>query len=146
MKRFVLILVLFLTTSFSALAKPKPSHQRLKPHELIQKNAESWGISTDTLHKIIKLGKEARPIKDRHHEKLRAARNLLHRLLDQDSPSIPEVMSQVETVGLLETQLRKHSLTVLIEMRSLLTPQQREKLKQVMPHPPGTRRHPKHKH
>ena len=42
-----------------------------------------------------------------------AARNLLHRLLDQDSPSISEVMSQVETVGLLEIELRKRIIPTL---------------------------------
>ena len=130
MKRFVLILVFFFAASFSAQAKPKPkpSHHRLKPHELIQKNAQSWGISNETLQKILQLGKDARPLKDRLHEKLRAAQNLLHSLLDQDSPSIPEVMSQVETAGLLETEMRKHALSVLIRMRSLLSPQQRENL------------------
>ena len=60
-----------------------------------------------------------------------AARDELHALLREDAPDPDAVMSQAEKVGAAETALHKQRLRTLLEVRTLLTPEQRAKLSEI---------------
>lgn len=52
----------------------------------------------------------------------------LHELLREDAPSEEAVMAQARTVGAIDSELRLHRLRTLLRIRSLLTPEQRQRL------------------
>ena len=48
--------------------------------------------------------------------------------LSQDAPDESAVMLLADRIGLLETSLHKHRLAAILEIRSVLTPEQRRQL------------------
>ena len=80
-------------------------------------------------------------IKDRVYEsekkgidlkaKLELAKLELRRALDGDNPVKADVMKRVAEVGDLETRLRQHQIGLMLDVRALLTPEQRKQLKQI---------------
>ena len=64
---------------------------------------------------------------------LKTARVELRQLLDQDAPPRAEVMQQVDKIGALATQQRRFRIGLLLDVRAMLTPEQRAKLKKMKP-------------
>jgi Spy/CpxP family protein refolding chaperone len=52
----------------------------------------------------------------------------LRKLLDGDSPKLDDVMQWADRIGAAETELKKSRLHTMLEIRTLLTPEQRQKL------------------
>jgi Spy/CpxP family protein refolding chaperone len=46
-------------------------------------------------------------------------------LLAHDTPDESAVMQQIDSIGLAETEMHKHRLGTMLEIRTLLTPEQR---------------------
>jgi Spy/CpxP family protein refolding chaperone len=63
------------------------------------------------------------------HEELADARRALHDLLEQDAPAVDAVMAQADAVGALQTESHKAKLRTMLELRSLLGPDQWSELK-----------------
>jgi Spy/CpxP family protein refolding chaperone len=49
-------------------------------------------------------------------------------LLEADSPKLDDVMQWADRVGAAETELKKQRLRTMLEVRALLSPEQRQKL------------------
>lgn len=62
---------------------------------------------------------------------LERAKLELRRVLDQDTPAKGDVMSRIDEVGRLETALRKHQIGLMIDVKAMLTPEQRKALKKM---------------
>ena len=65
------------------------------------------------------------------HGQLREAREVLHTLLTADAPDEAVVMQQADVIGGLETALMKHRLRSMLQIRALLTPEQRAELESI---------------
>ena len=79
----------------------------------------------DAIYQIIdNARKERRPL----DAQLRTAHQQMRTLLDSDSPSADAVTAQADTIGSLSTQLRKIDLRAAVQVRSMLTPDQRKQL------------------
>jgi Spy/CpxP family protein refolding chaperone len=79
----------------------------------------------DAIYQIIdNARKERRPL----DAQLRTAHQQMHTLLDSDSPNADAVTAQADTIGSLSTQLRKIDLRTAVQVRSMLTPDQRKQL------------------
>ena len=100
------------------------------PHEgrFLEEHADRLGLDQETRDQIrAKLEAsraESEPLRERVHEGYRAIRELLM----QDAPERDEVMKLVEELGELRTELGKLRLATLLEVRALLTPEQRAEM------------------
>jgi Spy/CpxP family protein refolding chaperone len=81
----------------------------------------------------------ARTESEARREELSAARTALHDLLEQDAPAVDAVMAQADAVGALETESHKAKLRTMLELRSLLGPEQWSELEGALHHRHGKR-------
>ena len=126
----VLVLIPFIAVSGTALAQRGfgPPGKGDRMGEFLERHAEELDLdeeTTEAIQQVLEVGRErARGLDDALHE----ARLVMRDLLGQDVPDEATVMRQAEVIGELETERSKHRLSTLIEIRSLLTPEQRDML------------------
>jgi len=73
---------------------------------------------------------QSRTQQDALGQQIQAAHESMKSLLEQDTPDEAAVMAQADSIGQLMTQQRKNDLHTLIQVRSLLTADQRAQLDQ----------------
>ena len=118
------------------LAATAPAQQRARRSatpggfaegRLMKKKAKELGLSEDTVTKIdaaIKVGREEEAELRRQNE---AATDELDKILAQNLPNQKELMAASNKVGEIALKSRVLKMKSVIEMRSLLTPEQLEK-------------------
>lgn len=67
------------------------------------------------------------------HRETRAAHERLRSLLEQDEPDAEAVLAQADVVGALRTRAHKQKLGLLLQIRPLLSEEQREQLREQRP-------------
>jgi Spy/CpxP family protein refolding chaperone len=131
---FAATLALVLGLPLYAMAKGDGhghGHRRHGPPSLarmLEKNAERLNLDATTLARIQDI---ATARKDRTKEmrvRAREERVKLHDMLQADNPSEGAVMAQVDILGDLHTDLQKERLSTMLEIRALLTPEQKAEL------------------
>jgi Spy/CpxP family protein refolding chaperone len=126
-----LLAVLFALASLAApaLAGEGGHHHRRPPLDaILERNAERLGLDAETLAKIRSAADASRPEHERLEAELGALRREMWSLLSEDAPDAEAVMRLADRVGAAETALDKHRLATLLEIRTLLTPEQRREL------------------
>ena len=98
---------------------------------LLERHAEELGLDAATQAKIREISDQSRQQSQPAIDELRSLHEGMHQLLLSDSPDTQQVLSQADRIGAAETQLRKQRLTSMLEIRALLTPEQRQKLVQI---------------
>jgi Spy/CpxP family protein refolding chaperone len=112
-----------------ALAGEGGRHRRKPPLDaILERNAERLGLDAETLAKIRAAGDASRPEHERLEGELHALRREMWTLLSEDAPAPDAVMQLADRIGAAETALDKHRLATLLEIRALLTPEQRREL------------------
>lgn len=138
---FTLPLVLVGLWAGSAMAQPEPPDGRPPhpphPDEVLVDQAEELGIDEETLAEIKGIVGDARPTLDELHAAVRDERRQFHELLEQDEPDREAVFRQIESIAEAEVALHKLEIEVLLDIRALLTPEQREALGAHAPPPDG---------
>lgn len=121
------------------------------PHEVIRDNAAAIGLDAETLDAILDLARDARPGREIALAEVRRIRAELELLLQADTPDMDAVYLAIDALGAAEAELRRYDVTVLVEMRSMLTPAQREALADLWAQslggqrgPGGPAGHPRH--
>jgi len=99
---------------------------------MIEKVAGELGLQEATLKKIRDLAYETEKKSIEFDSQLETAFLDLRRLMDADQPDEKKVMGQVDKIGALEIQLKKLHIKTLLSVREMLSPEQRQKLKQLM--------------
>ena len=101
------------------------------PDRCIARHADELGVDDATVAKIEEIvaasREEAKPL----HDAVRAARDEMRALLDADQPDEAAVMAQSDKVSAATAAMHKHRLATLLKIRALLTPEQRDKLKEM---------------
>jgi Spy/CpxP family protein refolding chaperone len=95
---------------------------------MLDRHASELGLGDDQRERVRAIAEAARETEAPLRETLRARREELYALLRADAPDTDRVMAQAERVGEAETALHKQRLRTLLEVRAILTPEQREKL------------------
>ena len=98
---------------------------------LLEHHADELGLDAGTRERIHGLAEQAREASQPLEEELRELHDGMRALLGQNSPSPMEVMKQAERIGSTETAMHKSRLATMLEIRALLTPEQRAKLVQI---------------
>jgi len=99
--------------------------------DVLERHADELGLDAYTRAKIRDIAETSREEEQPLATQLRALHAAMHQLLQSDAPKLDDVMHQADEIGAQETQLRKHQLRTLLEIRALLTPEQRQKLVQI---------------
>jgi Spy/CpxP family protein refolding chaperone len=131
-KKLIAALFALSMAAAPALARPPgggPDGPPMLNPERIDRLAGELNLPPQTVSRI----KERLYAAKKEHVKLRAdvesARLELHQMLDQDNPERSAVLRQVEAVGQKEIALQKLKIGALLDVRAMLTPEQRQKLR-----------------
>lgn len=103
-------------------------HKRPPLDELLERHAERLGLDADTLARIRAVEDASHPEHERLADALHALRREMRERLGEDAPDRDAVMALADRIGAAETALDKHRLATLLEIRALLTPEQRREL------------------
>ena len=131
MCRIVCVCVLLLGLSVSGASGEQPGRSRHAgppAARFIEKHAEQLGIDETTRQAIQGLVEEARTRGRETRASLKQARTDMRELLEQDSPDEAAIMQHAERLGALRTEVRKNRLRAMLQIRALLTPEQRQAL------------------
>lgn len=96
--------------------------------DLLERNAGRLGLDEKTRAEIRSIADATREKSRPLQQSLRSLRDEMRTLLDQAAPDHEAVFQQAERIGAAETALHKLRLESMLEIRSLLTPAQREEL------------------
>lgn len=102
--------------------------QRPSVEAVLTREAGRLGLDEAALARIRAVAAAARPERDARERALRDERQALRALLHADAPDRDAVMRQLERVGAAETALEKERMATLLEIRQLLSPDQRVEL------------------
>ncbi len=108
--------------------------------KVLERHADELGLGADTREAILAIAAKAREDEAPLDEQLRALHGEMRQLLDGESPKLEDVMQAADRIGAAETELRKHRLRTMLEVRTLLTPEQREKLVKIFEERRGRRK------
>lgn len=108
-----------------ALAGPGGRGHGPKLHKLVEK----LNLDEATAAKVKAKFEASREAGKALHAQVRAERDALHTLLEADNPDRAAIMAQVEKIGALKVSLEKQRMGTMLEVRELLTPEQRLQLK-----------------
>lgn len=135
---FALVLAALLVAGGTALARKGPGHRggpdgpRAEFNlRMLERAAGQLGLDDATLSRIKDRVYESEKTGIDLKAKLELAKLELRRALGADEPVKADVMKRVAEVGDLETRLRQHQIGLMLDVRAMLTPEQRKQLKQM---------------
>ena len=101
------------------------------PEQVMAEHVEQLGLAPETLTAIRTIVEASRGPQETRRVALRQAYAQMRALLSQEVPNEAAVMRQVEAISALELAARKQRLQVMLRIRALLTPAQRQELVQL---------------
>jgi len=118
-------------------APPSPGRWRPGPppgppfSDVLERYADELGLDADTLARIHSIAEKSRQAEQPLADQLRSLHQGMREMLEAEAPKFDDVMQQADRIGALETELRKARLATMLEIRGLLSPEQRQKLVQL---------------
>ncbi len=104
----------------------------------LERHASELGLDEKTLASVRAIGEEARSAASRRMDELRAEGRRLSEKLVEEVPDEAALTKQVELVGRVWTQALEERIRTSVELRKLLTPEQRKKAAELRrQRPPG---------
>ena len=128
------LVVCVLLTALTALNVSRAEAQRpsrdtsAQLDRFIAQYVERLGLDQETLGTIRTIVDASRAQEETLRAELRQAQAQMRTLLSQEVPNTAAVMQQADTIGSLELASRKQRLQVMLRIRALLTPAQRQEL------------------
>ncbi|OIP29072.1 MAG: hypothetical protein AUK47_28350 [Deltaproteobacteria bacterium CG2_30_63_29] len=110
---------------------PGPHLGPPSPEMLVERATEA-GIDEATIEQLLAIMEANKDVMETLQKELMAAHDELRALVEADAPDRDAILQQVEAVGAMETDLRKQHLSIELEVRSLLTPEQWAQLRPPM--------------
>ena len=109
-------------------AERPPRDTSARPDRFITEYAERLGLDQETLAAIRTIVEASRAHGETLRTELQQAYVQMRALLSQEVPDEAAVMRQADAIGALELAARKQRLQVMLRIRALLTPAQRQEL------------------
>jgi Spy/CpxP family protein refolding chaperone len=101
------------------------------PGDFIEQHAERLGLDQQTVDAIRAVIERSRASSETLRADVSAAHGELRELLHRDTPDEAAVMQQAEKIGALETEASKNRLRAVLEIRKMLTAEQRRELDRI---------------
>jgi Spy/CpxP family protein refolding chaperone len=98
---------------------------------ILERHADELQLDAATRESIRAIADRARAEEEPRAEELHDLRDSLRELLDAEAPKLEDVMALADRIGAAETELKKRRLRTLLEIRALLSPEQRRQLVQI---------------
>ena len=118
--------------SAGGLATARPGCDGRDPLGTVEHLVGELGLDAETEASIYSVLDAQRQARRDHLDEIRTARDELRALLDAEIPDEEAIFAQVDVIGALATDARKDGLRTLLEVRSLLDPEQQEALREAM--------------
>ncbi|HVM98008.1 MAG TPA: Spy/CpxP family protein refolding chaperone [Candidatus Acidoferrales bacterium] len=107
-----------------------------------RRDLEKLGLSADQDQQVQAILDAAKAQREQQRSQMEAAMDQMHTLLEADPPDENAIMQQADKIGTLKTAGHKAMLHTLLQVRNILTPDQRNKLKAMRQEgPPPWHRH-----
>jgi Spy/CpxP family protein refolding chaperone len=97
----------------------------------LEEHADRLDLDEEVRIAIRAIVKESRAKAEELHERLQQERVALHDMLEADTVDEAAVLEHAEVLGRIESEMVKHRLQSMLRVRSLLTPAQRQELKEI---------------
>ena len=108
--------------------KGPPPHGPPPPERFLEEHAERLGLDEETRAAIRGIAESSRARADAARDELDEEHAAMRELLEAEEPDVEAVMAQAERIGERETELRKIRLGAMLDIRRLLTPEQRAEM------------------
>lgn len=134
MPKLFLICACALVLSLPAAAQQPggdPIERHLIAPEIVMQNQRALGITADQRQRIIAAVTEAQQTFSGRQWELQAQMEKLAELLATRGSSKRETLDQLDQVLAIEAQIKKTQISLLIDMREILTPEQYERALQM---------------
>jgi Spy/CpxP family protein refolding chaperone len=95
---------------------------------VLERHADELGLDEGTRAAIPVIAARSRQIEQPLNEELHELHEGMRTLLEADAPKLDDVMQWADRIGAAETELKKQRLRTMLEVRALLSPEQRQKL------------------
>ncbi len=107
---------------------------------VMERHADELGLDQATRAAIQAIAARSRLVEQPLSEQLHELQKGMRSLLDADSPNLDDVMQWADRMGAAETELKKQRLRTMLEVRALLSPEQRQKLVKIFEERKGHRK------
>jgi Spy/CpxP family protein refolding chaperone len=107
---------------------------------VMERHADELGLDEATRAAIQEIAARSRLVEEPIREELQELHEGMRSLLDADSPNLDDVMQWAERSGSAQTELKKQRLRTMLEVRALLSPEQRQKLVEIFEERKGRRK------
>ncbi len=107
---------------------------------VLERHADELDLDAETRAAIGAIAAKARETDRPVSDQLHALHEEMRKELDGDSPNQDDVMQWADRIGAAETELKKSRLRTMLEIRTLLTPDQRKKLVEIFEERRGRRK------
>lgn len=129
MRKFQLAGVIFGSLALAAVAVAGPRGGGAMEH--ISEMAAEIGLDEAQVSEIESIVSESREEGKAIREQLREAKGEMKSLMEADSPNERAVMAHIDEVGELKTELKKLKVGTMLEIRSIMTPEQFAQFKEI---------------
>jgi len=110
----------------AAFARPPGHHGGRGGHgscggfERLSDKIDDLGLDAEKQAAADQVLEQARVARKAQRAEMRAARQQMRALLEQDAPAVDAVMAQADTLGALETKAHKERLQTMLSLRSIV--------------------------
>jgi Spy/CpxP family protein refolding chaperone len=102
------------------------------PHEFLRRHADQLGISEDVLEQVEAIVAEVKDSQRTLRRDIQKLKIDVRYEMDQDNPDRDKVMNLIREAGELKIKQHQARTGILLDIRALLTPTQREGLERIM--------------
>jgi Spy/CpxP family protein refolding chaperone len=120
-----------LVGGLSASARPGPGMGG-PPGFFLEKAISKLELPAEQKTAVQAVIDQAKPAGEKLRGDVMSAHEAMRALLEQESVDEAAVMAQADAVGAAMTESRKHDLRTMLQVRALLTPEQRTQLQQLV--------------
>lgn len=139
--RALVVLALTVSLSLATTALARPGGHGADRLMRLEERLDSLGLDDRTRTTIHATIDEAQATLHDIRRQLRDAHKQLRALMAQEAPD-QDVLAQSDVIGSLAAQYHKQTLSTLLAVRALLTPEQRASLRESMRHHGAEKKRP----
>lgn len=112
------------------LVQAHPPEPHLLPEEHLKQLVATLNLDAPTSAAVTNILETAQTEHHQLRRQLQEAHRRMRTLLQQETPDEAAIMAQAEVIGDLRTAVQKLRLRTMLQIRALLTPEQRQQLRE----------------
>lgn len=126
--KIALAATLLAATSFAANAGPGHKHERKDYHQIIMKKLD---LTEQQKSEVEALKSQKKQQMDAAHEQMKSLKEQIHTAMQNDNYDSGQVRTLLHRLADLKADTMQHKHTYMQQMKSILTPEQQAKMKEL---------------